>query len=240
MIGSTLGVAKANKSGNTVLATINGHDVTVQVARDLSVSTGDPIMVNRVGAQWVAFSRLATGAVSELPVNPVLPNPSPSIRSGTLVVAPVETRTYGPAGWREDTADLFQGEYGGQGPFTGAAFYGDLPTSLAGATVTGATLHVRRERGGQVAVLAPTLRLVTEDARPAGAPTLTSSATGPSLAPGQITQDFTITTSWAQGMVDGTAGGLAVNAASGTPYLRFAGRGAWSPAWTLTINWTRG
>ncbi|MEE3918179.1 hypothetical protein V2I01_04775 [Micromonospora sp. BRA006-A] len=41
-------------------------------------------------------------------------------------------------------------------------------------------------------------------------------------------------------MVDGTAGGLAVYDSSGSPYVRFAGRGSWSPAFTLAISWRRG
>ncbi|MCQ9187009.1 hypothetical protein KMT30_49810, partial [Streptomyces sp. IBSBF 2953] len=77
-----------------------------------------------------------------------------------------------------------------------------------------------------------TLRLVSQATRPSGAPTLNESAAGPSLgvinqvSPSEST--FTIPTSWAQAMVDGTRGGLAISISSDSPYIRLAGRGSWS------------
>jgi len=83
------------------------------------------------------------------------------------------------------------------------------------------------------------VRLVTQATKPAGAPTRTSSTTGPHLAVGATNNAFVVPTSWAQAMVDGSAGGLGVYDSSGSPYMRFAGRSSWSAAWTLTIRWTR-
>lgn len=237
-VGSVLGTATGAKSGSTVGAVINGVVVTVQVARDLTVAAGDVLTINKYGSLWVAVGRLYTAAPAATH-SPDSPPPNPGTASGTLVVAPVETRSRRNGAWRTDTTQVIQGEYGGGGNHTGAAFYGSAPQSLVGATVTAATVQVRRDGGGAFAAQATTMRLVTESTRPSGAPTLTSSTGGPSLAVGATDNSFTVPTSWAQAMVGGTAGGLGFFAAGGSPYVRFAGVGDWSPAFTMTINWTR-
>lgn len=236
--GTRVGTATAAKSGDTVTVAINGTVTTVRVARDLAVAAGDVILINLYGALWVATGRLfpaAPGAID--PGAP--PDPKPPAQSGTLVVPPVETRSYRNGAWRTDNSNVYQGEYGGGGLHTGAVFYGAAPRSLAGATVTAASVQVRRQQGGAFAAQATTMRLVTQATRPAGAPTLGASTSGPSLAVGATQSAFTLPTSWAQAMVDGTAGGIGFFDADGSPYVIFAGTGAWSPAWTMTIDWTR-
>jgi hypothetical protein len=157
---------------------------------------------------------------------------------GTLVVPAIETRSY-RGGWVTAHDDVLQGDFAGAGNYTGVAFYGAAALSLAGATITGATAFVRRQAsGGLPGVQTATLRLVTESERPAGAPTLTSSATGPALAQGEQAA-FPIPTSWIDELAAGTAGGLAVFDGDGSPYIAFEGRGAVPSAWTLTISWTR-
>ena len=236
-VDAVLATATAAKSSGTVTATVNGEIKTVQVARDLTVAAGDVLLLHRVGAQWFASCRLFTAAVGEVE-NDAPPPSKPVEVTGRLVVSPVETRSYKGGTWRTDTTDVLQGSYGGTANNTGSVFYGSKPRSLAGATVTAATIRVRRARGGAYAATPTTMRLVTQATRPGGAPTLTSSTSGPRIAVGSTT-DFTIPDSWAQAMVDGTAGGLAFYEADGTPYVRFAGRGTYSPAFTLTISWRR-
>lgn len=235
--GTIFATATAAKSSGTVTATINGITTTIRVARDLTVASGDVLLVQRIGSQWWAVGRAfesAPGVIeSQTP-----PNPKPSTVTGSLVVAPVETRSY-RGSWRTDTTDVYQGEYGGYGNHTGCVFYGTKPRSLSGATVTDAKLKVRRVSGGIYAAQTSTMRLMTESTRPSGAPTLTSSTTGPSLAVGATDNAFDVPNSWAQAMVDGTSGGLAFFEADGDPYIRFAGRGTWSAAFTLTIYWSR-
>ncbi|MEV0156871.1 hypothetical protein AB0H57_24510 [Micromonospora sp. NPDC050686] len=236
-MSAILATATAAKSGSTVTATVNGTPTTVQVARDLAVASGDVLVVERIGSQWFAVARGFATAPTAVD-NDAPPTPRPAVTSGRLAVSPVETRSYRPAGgWRGDVDDVLQGDYGGN--HTGAAFYATKPRSLAGATVTAATVRVRRLPGGDHAAQATTLRLVTEAARPAGAPTLGASTAGPALAVGGELE-FAVPLSWAQQLVDGTAGGLAVYDATGAPYVRLAGRGSWSPAFTLTIMWQRG
>lgn len=232
-----LATATDAKTGSTTTAVIDGVTTTIQVARDLTVAAGDLLLVHRVGAQWFASSRHYASAVGEVD-NDVAPDPQPATYAGILVVAPVDTGSYRSSGWRSDT-DVRQGEYGGSGNHTGAVFYGGKPRSLAGATVVAASIAVRREVSPSFGATATTMRLVTEATRPSGAPTLTDSTTGPSLAVRETDAAFAIPTGWAQDIVDGNAGGIGFYDADGSPYVVFAGRGSWSPAFTLTINWQR-
>ena len=225
--------------GVTVVAEVNGTATVVQIARDLTVASGDVLIVERIGSQWFAIGRAWAAAPAATNPQPP-PEPKPTVTTGSLVVSPVETRSYRASyGWRTDNTDMYQGQYGGWGNHTGCAFYGSKPRSLAGATVTDARIRVRRLTAGTYAAQATTMRLVTQSTRPAGSPTLGSSTSGPSLAVGATNNSFDVPSSWVQAMVDGTAGGLAIYDADGSPYVRLAGRGSWSPAWTLTITWRR-
>lgn len=235
-------LATVSVSGSTtVTVVVNDTEVVVNGLRGTTYAIGDVTPILRIGAEWWALGR-AFAAPTTLPSNPAAPPPKPPVTTGSLVVSPVETRSYRSTvftGWRTDNTDVYQGQYGGAGLHTGAVFYGSKPRSLAGATVTSARIRVRRKSGGIYAAQATTMRLMTNATRPAGAPTLTSSTAGPSLAVGATNDGFGIPISWAQAMVDGTAGGLAFFDADGSPYVVFAGRGTWSPAFTLTINWRR-
>lgn len=231
--------ATTTKVGSTISAVVNGTTVTVECARDLTVAVGDVLIVGKVGASWFALARVFAAAPLAAP-NDAPPTPNPPAITGTLVVSPVETRSYRNGAWRTDTTQVIQGQYGGGGNHTGAAFYGSAPRSLAGATVIAASIQVRRDTGGVFAAGGSTMRLITQATRPGGAPTLTSSTAGPSLAVGAAQSAFAVPSAWVQSMVDGTAGGLGFFTASASPYVRFAGIGDWSPAFSLTIYWSRG
>lgn len=235
--GTRLVTATAAKAGSTTTAVIDGAIATIEVARDLTVAAGDVLLVHRHGSKWFASSRHWTSAPAEVD-NDTAPDPKPATVVGTLIVSPVATGSYA-SGWRTADDDTRQGTYGGVGPWVGAAFYGTKPRSLDGATVTAASIAVRREQSPSWSAQTSTLWLVTEADRPAGAPTRTSSTAGPSLKVGEGAE-FTVPTAWAQAIVDGTAGGLGIYDADGSPYVVLAGRGRWSPAWTLKIDWQRG
>lgn len=233
-----LGRATAAKVGSIAAVEINGTVVNVQVARDVTVAADDIVIIERTENLWVVTGRLFTAAA---------PNPSGNGggvptggTSGANPFAPVETRSYRSSGWRTDTTDIYQGQYGGWGNHTGCAFYGSGPRSLAGSTVTAASIAVRRNgAGGITAPQATTLWLVTQSTRPGGAPTLTSSTAGPTLGWSQQNNAFAIPVAWAQAMVNGTAGGLAIYTAGGSPYVILSGNGTWGPSFTLSISWTR-
>lgn len=234
-----LATATAVKSGSLVPVLINGVTVSVQCARDVTPAAGDVLILSRVGGVWVATGRVYAAATPLDGAGSGGPDPNAPTVSGSLPVPPVETRSYRSTGWRTDTTQTIQGEYAGNGNHAGCAFYGSAPRSLVGATVTSASIAVRRGGGGAFAASATTLWLVTQSTRPSGAPTRTSSTAGPSLKIDASNQAFPVPTAWAQAMVDGTAGGLAVYNAGATPYVRLDGKTEWGPAWTLTINWTR-
>lgn len=234
-----LATATSTKSGGACTALVDGQEITVMVARDLTVASGDVLFVSLFGSQWVALGRMFTASTTP-DVNNDLPPPSkPETVTGRFTVSPVETRSYRSSGWRFDNTDVYQGEYGGWGNHIGCVFYGGKPRALAGSTVTSATIRVRRpNRGGAYAPQATTLRLVEQATRPGGAPTLGASTSGPSLRRGDTTT-FTIPDSWGQALVNGTSGGLAVYESDGSPYVILSGRGDWSPAFTLVLNWSR-
>ena len=239
-LGAVTGVAASTVAAGAASITIGEVTVSCLVARGVTLAIGDVVLVHRQGsARWVTSVLYAAAPPPPPDVNDPPPIPKPVVVTGTLVVAAVETRSYRSGKWRTDTDDLVQGVTPGQGNSTGCAFYGNKPRSLAGATVTKATIRVQRIRAGDFAARTSTLRLMTQKTRPSGAPTLTSSTSGPSLAVGKTDTAFTIPTSWAQAMVDGTSGGLAVFDGSGDPYIRYSGRSTYGPTFTLTIRWTR-
>lgn len=254
--GTLVGRAITAPSGGAFLARVAGIDVTTRVMDGVTIAVSDMVLINRLGSVYVAIGTVpAAPVVAPTPPDPggdddvsgdPAPAPKPTVTTGTLTCVPVSTATY-RSGWRSDgdpvnSFDTFQGRYAASnfGRMTGCAFYGTKPRSISGATVTRATIKARRLSGGDFAARTATLRLVTQSTRPAGAPTLNESTAGPSLAVGATTTGFVIPNSWAQAMVDGTRGGLAIHVDADTPYIKLAGRGSWSAAWTLTISWRRG
>lgn len=236
-LGALTGTAASTVTAGQATITVGGISVTANVVQGLTLAVGDIALVTRQGSMWWVINKLFTAAPTD-PGAPIPPSPKPTTRTGALVCNPVETRSYRGGSWRTDTDDVLQGVYAGYPNNTGCAFYGSKPRSLSGATVTSATIKVKRIKGGAFSAQTSTLRLMTERTKPSGGPTLTSSTSGPSLKVNASTT-FTIPTSWAQNMVDGTAGGLAVYDSNGSPYIRYAGRGSYAGSFTLTIRWSR-
>jgi hypothetical protein len=256
--GSLVGVAVTAVSGGACLADVGGIQIAVRVTIGITVAKGDPLLITRVGSVYYVAGVLPSGPIvppgppADDPDNPPPdsgdppPAPKPVTKTGTLVCTPVATSTWRDGRWRTDigsstSADTYQGRYSGSsfGRNHGFAFYGSKPRSIAGATVTQATLRLRRLVAGDFAARIPTLRLVTQSTRPGSFPTLNETTSGPPLAVSATNDAFAIPKSWAQAMVDGTRGGLAISIGSDSPYIRLAGRASWSAAWTLTISWRR-
>lgn len=254
--GALVGKALTAPSGGALLARVSGISVTARVMNGVTIAVGNTILLLRRGSVYWAIGVIpAAPVVPPTPPDPgdddgsgdAAPAPKPTITTGTLTCVPTATATYRGSVWRSDgdptnSFDTYQGRYSGSsfGRMTGCAFYGTKPRSIAGATVTRATVKFRRLSSGDFSARTATLRLVTQTSRPAGAPTLNETTSGPSLAVNATTTGFVIPNSWAQAMVDGTRGGLAIHVDADTPYIRIAGRGSWSAAWTLTISWRRG
>ncbi len=258
--GTLVGTARSTASNGACLVDVAGIRITARVIAGLTVARGDSLLITRTGSVYFVQAVIQPSPNTPLPppeqgVDEIpeaadgddAPNPKPTITGGTLLVLPVATSTWRDGRWRTDigsptNADTYQGRYRGSsyGRNIGAAFYGSRPRSIQGATVTKATLTLRRLNGGDSAARAPTLRLVTQSTRQFNAPILNETGAGPSLRPNQTVTKFEIPKSWAQAMVNGTRGGIAMTVNSDAPYLRFAGRASWSAAWALTISWRRG
>jgi hypothetical protein len=237
------GTATAASASNLVAVSVSGTVITCNVVRGLTVASGDVVLIARTGAKWWVKNVLYAAAPPAGPDgSDVAPPPKPVTVTGTLVVAPVETRSYRNSvyvGWRTDNDDVYQGSYG-SGNHIGCAFYGDKPRSIRGSTVTRATLRVKRVSAGDYGAKTSTLFRITNKRKPGGSPTFYGGSTnGPRLAVNKTDTSFDVPTSWAQDLVDGNAGGLAIYDSSGSPYMRFAGRSSYSSAWTLTIKWKR-
>lgn len=256
--GVLVGQALTAASGGALTLLVGGVQVTARVVAGLTVNAQDQVLVTRRNSTYYVTNVVAPAPVVAPPPPPPPPDTAPSkgdpappprpvTRTGNLTCSAVSTATFRDGSWRSDTgpvdsADTYQGRYSGSsfGRMTGCAFYGSKPRTLHGATVTRATVHVRRMSGSGInAASTATLRLLSQSTRPSGAPTLNESTTGPSLAVGATNNSFAIPTSWAQAMVDGTRGGLAISISSDTPYICLAGRRSWSAAWALVISWRR-
>ncbi|MFK0173423.1 hypothetical protein ACIQU5_32035 [Streptomyces sp. NPDC090306] len=254
--GAQVATALSTVSGGAIAATISKQQLTIRVAAGLTVAVGDVLLVIRAGSDWVATDKLqAAPTVAPTPA-PVIDTPvkdtgdapppsKPVTRTGTLVCTPTATACYRGSSWRSDggsvnSFDTFQGRYSGSsyGRMTGCAFYGSKPHTLSGATITKATLKLKRLSAGDYAARRPTMRLISQTSRPSGAPTLQDSTTGPSLSLGGSTT-WVVPTSWGQALADGSSGGLGLYVAADSPYICLAGRSSWSAAWTLTLSWRR-
>lgn len=253
--GSLIATATTSVSGGAVLATAAGITIAVRVTNGLSPAQGDRLLVVRHGSVYWAIATLpAPPTVTPPPTTPPdttpdpgdpAPQPKPKTTTGTLTCVPTSTACYRDGSWRSDGAsvnsyDLYQGRYSGSsfGRMTGCAFYGSKPHSIDGATCTKATVKLKRLSAGSYSAQAVTLRLVSQTSRPAGAPTLNESTSGPALKIGD-TSTFTLPTSWGQALIDGSRGGIAINVSGDNPYIHLAGCGSWSAAMTLTISWRR-
>lgn len=229
----------APSAAKTFSVLVNGTTITARAARDLTIAAGDMVAMIRLPlGQLLAIARYLAAAPASDTDSDTPPPPKPVVTSGTTTITPVETRSYRSSGWRDDTDSIYQGQYGGWGNHTGCAFYGTKPRALKGVTVDSAYIRAKRLTGGDFGARGTTLRRITNKTRPSGAPTLVAgSASGPNLAVGKSNTHIAIPASYAQSLVDGTAGGLALLDSSGDPYVRLAGRSDYSLSFTLTIKW---
>lgn len=236
--GIAQGSVLANK---TVSVNFVGTIIICRAGRGVTTSAGDIVLGMRSKNEIVIVERLhATAPSGDTMDNEYPPNPWPSVQAGRTVIHPVETRSYRDSlGWRKDTLDLFQGDWGGHN-HAGCAFYGKKPAAIFGVEVTKAWIKVKRDAHSLWDPSLPlTLKRFTDKIRSNEGPSyLSGTEIGPKLARGE-TENFVIPDSWAQDIVDGTAGGLAIHSNTGSPKARLDGRGSWGPSFTLTVEWRR-
>jgi len=254
-LGALIGTVVSAVSSSSVKVTVGGIELVARVVSGVSPALGAPVMLTMIGSNWFVTAILPAVPVSppasppEKPVTPPSdssPPPKPVTRTGYLVCAPTSTCDFRDGKWRTDTGhgvdsgQVLQGIYPGYGNNFGCAFYGNKPHSLAGSTVTKCTLKMKRISAGVFAARRPTLWLLSQNKRPSGSATRNESTSGPNLAVNSSTTGFVLPNSWGQALVNGTRGGIGTYVSSGSPYMRFAGRGDWSSAFVVTIWWRRG
>lgn len=264
--GTMIVTAVSTVTSNACLAKIADTQFTVRVVAGLTVAVGDLLLVVRHGSTRWAISKVAAAPAvppasppppetppappppppPDINPQPTLPPPKPVVTTGSLICPAIQTATFRNGAWRSDgnpvnSFDLFQGRFASSafGVNTGCAFYGSKPRTLAGATITKATVRLWRLRAGSFAPTQCSLRLLTESTRPAGVATVNESIFGPALAVGDQST-FTLPASWGQSIVDGSRGGIGIFVNADSPYMQFAGRGTWSVAFSLTLYWRRG
>jgi hypothetical protein len=242
MSGIFLGVITAAKSSGTVTVKLGSQIVTAQINRDLTVAAGDPVVVVQIGSSWHVGWREYTSASGDTSPSGGEPPVAPVTRTGQNTFTPVKTASWRDVfgGWRTDNDDVYQGEFGSNGLHIGCWFYGGRPHTLDGATVTKAWINVRRKNGGGItAAQTVTLGHITEKTKPSGEPTFGGGATGPSLRWGQTNTKFIISNTLAQGLVDGTWGGLGIHVSDGSPYVILEGLSDYAASGALTIKWSK-
>lgn len=243
--GVAQGAVAADK---TVNVRFLGTTIKCRAGRGVTTAAGDIVLVFRSGHELVVVERFhaaaPTGESDDL--NDYPPNPWNSIQAGSTVVHPVETRSYrDDLGWRSDTDDVFQGNWGGHN-HAGCAFYGSKAVALIGGEVLGASIKVKRDPGSSWSTHEPTtLKRITNRTLThamvrgkIGPDFVSGTIDGPRLSASE-SRNFTIPISWGQALVDGTAGGLAIHTNSNDPKARLEGRHSWGPAFTLMLTWRR-
>lgn len=240
-VTSLIGVVTGT-AGGTVSVDIGGDVLTMQTLRGVACTTGDAVLVLRqAGAQWIAGA-LGAGTAPVPPPgedeastdgsssSPRPPTPA-SKRRDSRPVSPVWTGTYRGGRWLTDRTDLMQGDWG-WGRCFGAAFYADRVKVLPGV-LQSVKVQLRRVEGGVSGGRAPTMCLLAQSTKPAGAPTILATATGPSLPVGG-SATWTVPASWPPQLDSGAAGGIGIYTPADAPYIRLSAAGA---AMTLDAEW---
>lgn len=181
------------------------------------------------------------------PPAPVIPEPTPPIpdgpppppshsASGTSHFSAVWAGSFRGGKWRTDSGVVAQADWGGYGINYGSWFYGGGPRAeLAGATITGCRIQIRRRAGGNSAPQTVQLWRHGHDTRPAG--DVTRIADGPypgTVAIGQTTW-IALPAAWGQVLVD-TPHGFSI---SGPDYVVLDGIDAFRESGMVALDWTR-
>ncbi|WP_029135332.1 hypothetical protein [Nakamurella lactea] len=208
-----------------------GFDEQVIALDGKTFALGDSVLLARFRGVAYVLGKAGVGSA------PSAPSPDPL--SGSDQFAAVETfswRSGYPFAYQQDVR---QGEGGVSGAWTGAWFYQGGPgASLAGVTVSSASVRVARGSGGTPGPQAAHLFLSSSGIWPTpgqSAPTTVGTSVDVILLPGEF-KDAAIPSAWAQSIVD-TNAGLMVSGTS--PQVFLAGRDSDPESGLLQINWER-
>ena len=171
------------------------------------------------------------------PPPPPPPPPQPTVQARTATLLPTFTGSFRAGRWRDGT-DVYQGDYGGYGVNTGAAYYGDQFVALNARLdqPRSAVVHYRRQRGGDYAAQAPTFWTLGERGPDGDGPARHESQAGAAL-PVDGAVDWALPGAWLDALLAGTRGGLGTFVNSSNPYLILDGRGDYARAFAVTVNY---
>lgn len=235
-------VASTPANSYTIVVTTAIGAVSAQFPASYTPTVGDSVLIVWAGSVPIVLGKWGKiGTPGSAPAAPGRPStpapPSPIPTAGTKTFHAVASGTRRGGVWRADTAgNVIQGTApSGGSANTGAWFYGGQPrATLAGATVTAAWVWLQRVEGGTAGPLTVHLYRVTDDRRPAGDPTFTTTTNDVPLDIGQSGW-WPIDTSFGQALVN-SGGSVGVQ---GTPYVRLAGLGNTGAAGALRLQWRK-
>lgn len=232
-----VGEVTAGLSGGRITVLVDESSLKLPSVRGYTPTVGDQVLVLLRGQGGYVVGALGSAPppppAPEDPVNPWKPPPPEDPVKGSDPFKPVFTGSY-RGGWRGDTRNLYQGDWSGRGVNTGAAYFGLGPRGLRGATATRVRITLERLSGGIYGGQSPTLRLLTDKKKPAGAPAEVGPSTaGPSLDIGER-RTFDLPVAWGQSMIDGNSGGVGIRVAGSSPYIQLNGARI-----VLRIDWRK-
>lgn len=247
-------VGQAGPAEGSVTAAPSGSDTITVTANSIAytvtfLASYTPVVGDRVRMFWQGGSGTVLGKVGVTPTPVILPPataaPPPPATMGTLPVPAVDSATYSAGyGWNAAyKQNAYQGDgspWGGPSSNSGAWFYGDTATQLAGATITGATFRLPARTSGGFSSSGATVHLYlhTSPTRPGGDVSRVNGPVDFTIPAGYGGGDLVpLPSSWYAGLAAG--GGVSI---TGGPYLGLIGcRGDKSdPAsGQLNLSWQR-
>lgn len=219
-----------------------GYAASVQpVVVEVQNTAPDPAAYTQVSAQYFTSGQFSQPKIILVPTTEVVP-PPPS--GGTLVQAAAAGHSYRydfGGSWSDTNGRIYQGQYGGFGPWAGLWFYPDLVTPLTGHTVTGGSIHLHRAGwGGSAGAVQLHFYLHNHATQPAGEPTLTG---GPAdLNGGALSRngsaDVALPLGWVQALAAGTAKGVGIYATDQDSYSILLGPDEDASSGQLSITYS--
>jgi hypothetical protein len=201
-------------------AGVNGIFVDAAVAFLTGTQVDSPDLVDARNGALVGGTATADTAAA--------PTPPPAPRKSSVFFATRTESWRDNLGWRYQDAIgansyPYQGEWNNNGLHKGLWFFDSaaIRSALSGRTIVSVRFRLRRRgKGGESAARQPTFRHHNYDSPPVGEPALSSSHLGAYWAWGEE-DTTTLPNAWGVALRDGTARGVAIFDADGSPYMIF-------------------
>ena len=242
------------------VATVNDSTATVTVTADAATFTvpylgSAPTVGAKVALAWGADGGVLLGTLSnpapppppatDAPIDPDQGQRPPENTEGSITAPASIVVTARRGSWRSDGAAArraYQGRFSGgiSDDNVGYAFYGG---SLVreGATATEARIEIHRDTGaGMSAAREIRIRAHSSPDRPTNPPPLLTAGEVIGSIPRGGSATLPLPLPIAQGLLDGTYGGIALDHPGTTHYLAALGPDDRSSAFQISINYTLG